>query len=105
MGDNLGPKGLSRGCKVPLLQIEVFKIVATEAGEPNAFVNLLDSEPLPGRHGRDIDPLSVQAEPSGLTAIRRTGQTELGCNVGPVRSERTKRFMSLSNLRKKAVGG
>jgi hypothetical protein len=34
-----------------------------EAGEPNAVVDFLDAELLAGQHGRDVDPLAVQAEP------------------------------------------
>ena len=35
-----------------------------EACEPNALVDLLDAEPLPGEHGGDVDSLAMQAEPS-----------------------------------------
>ena len=49
MGDNLGPNGLSRGCRVFLLQIDEAEIVAHEADEPNAFVDFLDCERRPAR--------------------------------------------------------
>jgi len=67
MGDNLGPNGLSSGCKVfcsrsKLLQIEVSKIIVHEACEPNAVVDFFDSEALACEHGRDVDPLAVQAD-------------------------------------------
>src|SRR5262249_43631094 len=38
MGDNLGPKGLSRGF---LLQIEISQIVVHDADEPNAVIDFL----------------------------------------------------------------
>jgi hypothetical protein len=46
MGDNLVPNGLSRGCRV--FQVEVAEIIGHEADEPNAFIDLLDSEFLRG---------------------------------------------------------
>jgi hypothetical protein len=42
-----------------LLQVEVAEIIVHEAGEPNAFVDLLDSEPLTGEHGGDVAPLDA----------------------------------------------
>jgi hypothetical protein len=47
-----------------LLQVEVSQIIMHEADEPNAVVDFLDAESLAGQHGRDVDPLAVQAEPS-----------------------------------------
>ena len=47
-----------------MLQIEVSEIVVHEACEPNALVDFLDAESLPRQHGRDIDLLAMQAEPS-----------------------------------------
>jgi hypothetical protein len=64
MGDNLVPNGLSRGCKVFLLQVEVSEIIVHEADEPNAVVDFLDAEFLASQHGRDVDPLAMQAEAS-----------------------------------------
>ena len=45
-----------------LLQVEVSKIIVHEAGEPNAVVDRLDAELLARQHGRDVDPLAMQAE-------------------------------------------
>ena len=42
--------------KAVLLQVDETEIVAHEADEPNALVDLFDAEPLTGKHGRDIDP-------------------------------------------------
>jgi hypothetical protein len=65
MGDNLGPKGLSRGCKV-LCSIEVTEVVGHKADEPNAAVDFLNSKPLACQHGRDVDLFAVQADaPAG----------------------------------------
>jgi hypothetical protein len=66
MGDSPGPKGLWRGLQGPLLQVDVSEIVLHEADDPNAVVDLLDAEALPGEHGRDIDLLPVHADaPAG----------------------------------------
>jgi hypothetical protein len=51
MGDNLVPNGLSRGCRVFLLQVEVPEIIVHEACEPNAIVDFLNAEFLAGQHG------------------------------------------------------
>src|SRR5262245_12394338 len=59
-----GPNGLSRGLQGLLLQVEVSEIVMHEADEPNAVVDFLDAELLAGQHGRDVDLLAMQAEPS-----------------------------------------
>jgi len=65
MGDNLGPKGLSRGCKV-LCSIEVTEVVGHKADEPNAAVDFLNSKPLACQHGRDVDLFVAQADaPAG----------------------------------------
>jgi hypothetical protein len=47
-----------------LLQVEVSKIIVHEAGEPNAVVDFLDAQFLASEHGRDVDPLAMQAEPA-----------------------------------------
>ena len=46
-----------------LLQVEISEIIMHEADEPNAVVDFLDAELLACQHGRDVDPLAVQAEP------------------------------------------
>jgi hypothetical protein len=56
--------GFSQGLQGFLLQVEVSEIMVHEAYEPNALVDLLDSEPLVGQHGGDFDPLAMQAKPS-----------------------------------------
>jgi hypothetical protein len=50
-----------------------------EADEPNALVDVFDSNPLTGQHARDVDLLAVQAETSaggdnnnGFAAARRS---------------------------------
>ena len=60
MGDNLGPKGLSEGCKV-LLQIGIAEIRVHDADQPNAG-SWYRAFGLPGR-GR-IDFLALQADAS-----------------------------------------
>jgi hypothetical protein len=42
-------------------------MVVHEADEPNALVDFLDAESLAGQHGRDVDPLAMQAEPSAFS--------------------------------------
>jgi hypothetical protein len=64
MGDNLGPKGLSRGCRVFCSRSKYPRSVVHEADEPNALVDFLDSEPLTGQDGRYVYPLAVQTEAS-----------------------------------------
>ena len=50
MGDNLGPNGLSRGCKV--FCSKVSEIVVHEADEPNGLVDFPDAQPLTCEHRR-----------------------------------------------------
>jgi hypothetical protein len=62
-----------------LLEVEVSQIVVHEADQPNAIVDFLDAERLPGQHGRDVDLLAIQAEPSAgrdedVAVIERKGQ-------------------------------
>jgi hypothetical protein len=54
-----------------LLQVEVSEIIAHECDEPNALVDLLDSESLTRQHGRDVDLLAVQAEPPARAATSK----------------------------------
>ena len=89
MGNNLEPNGLSRGCKGSLLQIDVSEIVAHEADDPNAVVELLDADALAGEHGRDIDLLSMHAD-AAAGGDEDVAVVEGVCNVwqtvvGPVR--------------------
>ena len=60
MGDRLGPNGLSRGCKVFLLQVDEAEIVAHEADDPNAFVDFFDSQAL----ARDLRLAGARVEPA-----------------------------------------
>src|ERR1700757_2492832 len=78
MGDNLGPNGLSRGCKV-MLQIEISEIVVAEADEPDAVVDFPDAEAPACEHGGDVDPLAVQADAAAggdenVAVVERIGQ-------------------------------
>jgi len=50
------------GLQALLLQVEISKIIVHEAGEPNAAVDFLDAEFLPGQRDSDVDPLTMQAE-------------------------------------------
>jgi hypothetical protein len=54
MGDNLGPNGVVEWLQGFLLQIDEAEIVAHEADDPNAFVDLLDAEPLAGKDGGEV---------------------------------------------------
>ena len=45
-----------------LLQIDISEIVAHEGDEPNALVDLLDSEAVAGQCGGDVDLLLVHAD-------------------------------------------
>jgi len=44
--------GFVEGLQGFLLQVEVAEIIAHEAGEPNAVIDLLDAESLPGNVDR-----------------------------------------------------
>ena|SRR5215470_11788319 len=54
MGDNLGPNGLSRGCKVLCFQVDVAEIVADEADDPNAVVAAARLVSGPREHAVDV---------------------------------------------------
>ena len=45
MGDNLGPNGLSGGCKVFLFQIDIAEIVVHDADEPDAVIDSAARQP------------------------------------------------------------
>jgi hypothetical protein len=75
MGDNLGPNGLSRGCKV-FCSRSKYQIVVHEACEPNALVDLLDAELLASQHDGDVDSLAMQAE--AATAVTRISRSWKG---------------------------
>jgi hypothetical protein len=49
------------GLQGSLLQVDIAQIIVDEADEPNSLVDLLDTEPLTGKDGGDIDFLSVDA--------------------------------------------
>ncbi len=82
MGDNLGPKGLSRvveGLQGFLLQIDETEIIAHEADEPNSVVDFLDSEPLASQDRRDVDSLPVHADAAAggdedVAVVQRVGE-------------------------------
>ena len=104
MGDNLGPNGLSRGCKGLLLQVDETKIVAHEADDPNAFVDFFDSQVLAGKDGRDVDAFSMHADAAACgdqeVAVVQ-GVCELGqAHVAPGRrlvESSAGRFMSMAS--------
>ena len=49
-----------------MLEIDISQIVLHEGDEPNALVDLLDTEPLTGQHRGDVDLLTVHADaPTG----------------------------------------
>jgi hypothetical protein len=78
-GDNREPNGFVEGLQGFLLQVEVSEIIAHEADEPNAVVDLLDAESLARQHGRDVDFLATQAEASAsghqnVAVVERVGQ-------------------------------
>src|SRR5215468_12011594 len=64
IGNGLHAEWVVEGLQGLLLQVEVSEIVMHEADEPNAVVDFLDAELLAGQHGRDVDLLAMQAEPS-----------------------------------------
>jgi len=72
MGDNLVPNGLSRGCKVFFLQVEVAEIIVHEAGEPDAVIDLLDAESLASRCAVDTGSLVMMTRlaVSGYRSLR-----------------------------------
>lgn len=57
MGDNPGPKVLSRG------RSPSFEIVVHEGDEPDAVFDLFDAEPLPGKHSGDVFFFAAHAQP------------------------------------------
>jgi len=70
-----------------LLQVDVAEIVVHEADDPDALVDLLDSDALNSQDGGDVDALAVHADaPAGghedVAIVQRIG--ELGqAAVGP----------------------
>ena len=79
MGDGPRAERVVEGLQGLLLQVEVSEIVMHEADEPNAVVDFLDAELLAGQHGRDVDFLAMQAEPSAgrdenVAVMERVGQ-------------------------------
>lgn len=60
---------LADGLQGPLLQVDIAQIIVHEADEPNAIVDLLDSEPLTDEHGRDVDLLLMQMRPQAVTRM------------------------------------
>jgi len=75
-----------------LLQVEVTEIVGHEADEPNAVVDFLDSEPLAGEDGRDVDFFAVQAEAAAgsdetlaiVEGVFEVGQAAIGAFRGGI---------------------
>jgi hypothetical protein len=81
-----------------LLQIDVTENVAHEADEPNAVVYLLDSKPLTGEHGGDVDLLAMHADAAAcgdqhvaiVKGIIEVGRGRLSVNMS--------RYPGLSNI-------
>jgi hypothetical protein len=44
------------------LQVDIAEIVAHQANDPNAVVDLFDADPLPGECGREVDFLAIDAD-------------------------------------------
>src|SRR3546814_20140099 len=73
-----------------LLQVDVSQIVVHEADEPNAVVDLLDSEALAGEHDGNVDLLAVHADAAAggdqdVAVVQRVGelgQAEIGLDGG-----------------------
>jgi hypothetical protein len=59
-GNTFGPKGLSRGCRVFLLQIDVPEIVLHKAEQPNTFFDLLDTDSLASKDRAEVDFFAVE---------------------------------------------
>src|SRR6185312_1736989 len=79
IGDCLWAERVVEGLQGLLLEVEVSEIVVHEADEPDAVVDFLDAELLAGQHGRDVDLLAMQAEPSAIgdenvAVVERIGQ-------------------------------
>ena len=87
MGNNLGPNGLSIGCKVFCVPVDKAEIVAHEADDPNTLVDLLDAEALAGEDGFDVHPFAMHANAAAggdedVAVVQRIG--ELGqAVIGP----------------------
>ena len=92
-----------------LLQIDEAEIVAHEADDPNAVVDLLDAEALAGKDGRDVDPLAMHADAAAggdedVAVVQRIG--EFGRpNRGVARACRARRgsFMARASWGRSAL--
>src|ERR1700738_215038 len=77
------------GLQGSLLQIDVSEILAHKAEDPNSVVDLLDADALAGKHGGDVDLLSMHAD-AAAGGDENVAVVEGICNVwqpgvGPVR--------------------
>ena len=62
----LGPKSLFKGCRVFFLQIDVSKIVVHKSHQPDAIVDLLDTDGLTRQRSAEIYFLFKNADPSAV---------------------------------------
>ena len=67
MGDDLVPNGLSMVCNVRCSRSIYPRIVAHEADEPNAVVDLLYAEALTGGHGETL--ICMLMRPQAVTRV------------------------------------
>jgi hypothetical protein len=66
MSENQGPSGLPKGHRFFVFQVDVEEKEVQEADDPDALVDLLDSDALTGEQGGDVDSLTVHADsPAG----------------------------------------
>ncbi|MDE2047055.1 MAG: hypothetical protein KGJ44_01475 [Betaproteobacteria bacterium] len=62
MGDNPVPNGLPEGAQSLLFQVDTAQIVMHETHDPDALIDLLDAEFLPGQRGGEVDLFAVRAD-------------------------------------------
>ena len=66
IGYTFGPKGLSRGCGVFFLQIDVAEIVLHKADQPNTFFDFFDPQGLSCEDRAEINFFAVQTDASAV---------------------------------------
>jgi len=91
------PKGLSRGCRVFLFEIDEAEIVVHEADDPMPSSTSLMPRRLTGEHSRDVDALAMHADAAAVgdenvSVVQRVcefGQAGVGSRTGSVDFGRT----------------